>query len=48
MVDYSVQINEDTKCGCGFLVIAKSIMHVMDGALYCAKCAKIKREEGKE
>ena len=49
MVDDGVQISKATKCSeCDYTVIAKSWMHLMDGKLYCAKCAKIKREEAKE
>ena len=49
MVDNLVQIIEDTKCSnCGFVVIANSIMHVMDGKHYCASCAEGIRKEGKK
>ena len=47
MIDDSVQISEDKKCSnCEYVVIAKSIMHLMDGKLYCAKCAEGIRRKG--
>ena len=49
MIDEFVQISKDKKCSnCKFLIIAKSIMHLIGGKYYCASCAAGIRKEGKK
>ena len=41
MNDEVIQIEEDTECaGCGYAVIANSVMYFFDDAYHCATCAE--------